>query len=54
MGRALVHLRQHWSRVTLYSSYDEAALVLRAMVYLLNELETPIPVSGDGEGDLRD
>ncbi len=54
VGHARVHLRQQWSRVTLGSSYDKAARVLRAMVCLLHELETLVPVSGDGKGDLRD
>ncbi len=54
MGLSLIHLRQHWSRMTLYCSYDEAAWVLWAMVHWLNELETPIPVAGDGKGDLCD
>ena len=54
VGHARVHLRQLWSRVPLDSPYYEAAWVLRAMVCLLNNLETPVPVSGDGKGDLRD
>ena len=54
MGMSLIHPRQHRCRMTLCCSYDETAWVLWATVHLLNELETPISVAGEGKGDLRD
>ena len=54
VGHSFVHLPQHVARVPLNSSYDEAARFVRGMVFLMHELESPVFVSGDGEGDLGD